>query len=100
VSVSAGDLAAARGYFEQGLAIARKLAEADAASAEKQRDLGVSHFKMMQLAEKAGDRPAAREHLQDFIAAWDRLEAEGRLPSPNDQRILQYRRKQLAEWED
>jgi hypothetical protein len=76
--------------------ILKHVAEADPASAEKQRDVGVSHFKLMDSSEKAGDRPAAREHLQHFVAVWGQLEAEGRLPSPTDQRILHNRRKQLA----
>ena len=39
VSVASGDLKAARGYFEDGLRISRRLAETDPDSAEKQRDL-------------------------------------------------------------
>jgi tetratricopeptide (TPR) repeat protein len=99
VSVAAGDLAAARRYFEQSLALRERLAKADPASAQKQRDLGVSHFKLCDLANKQDDRLAAREHLEAFVAVWGQLEAENRLPSPKDQRILNFRRKQLADWD-
>ena len=98
VSVAAGDLAAARAYYEQALAISRTLADADPASAQKQRDLVVSHFNLFDLEDKLGNRAAARAQLAAFVAVWGALEAEGRLPSPNDRAILKSLRRQLDEW--
>ena len=100
VSVAAGDLAAARAYYEQGLALRRTLADADPASAEMQRDLGVSHIKLFDIENKLGNRPAARVRLAAFVTLWGKLEAEGRLPSPKDRAAFKYRRQQLDEWAD
>ena len=100
VSVAAGDLAAARAYFEQALTLRRSLADADPGSAQKQRDLGVSHFKLFDIENRLGNRSAARAQLAAFVALWGKLEEEGKLPNPNDRAGLKYRRKQLEEWAD
>ncbi len=100
VSVAAGDLAAARAYYEQYLTIARALADADPDAAEKQRDLGVCHFKLFDVEFKLGDRAAARAQLEAFVVVWGKLAADGRMPSPQDHSVLRYRRQQLDEWAD
>ncbi len=100
MSVAAGDLAAARAYYEQGLAIDRTLADADPASAEKQRNLGVAYCKMFNIEKKLGNGSAARALLESCVAVWGMLEAEGRLPAPDDRLVLEYCRRQLAEWGD
>ena len=68
VSVAAGDLAAARAYYEQGLAIRRKLADADPHSAEKQRDLSISFNKLGDVSRAAGDLAAARAYYEQGLA--------------------------------
>ena len=68
VSVAAGDLAAARAYYEQGLAISRTLADADPASAQKQRDLSISFNKLGDVSVAAGDLAAARDYYEQGLA--------------------------------
>jgi len=99
VSAEAGDLEAAKGHFALGFIIAQGLAAADPASAQKRRDLGVSHDHLARLEERLGNRAAAREHLARLVAIWGRLHEEGRLPHPDDQRLLATHRQWLAEWD-
>ena len=65
--MAAGDLAAARDYYEQGLAISRTLADADPASAQKQRDLSVSFNNLMNISKAAGDLAAVRAYLRQIV---------------------------------
>ncbi len=100
MSRAAGDLAAARSYYEKRLAISQKLADADPYSAEKQRDLGVSHFRLSDVEQQIGNEAAKHEHLTAGVAAWGKLAAEGKLPSPTDRASLERRRRQLHELAD
>ena len=78
----------------------RLLGHADPASAQKQRDLGVSHIKLFDIEKKLANRSAARAQLAAFVAVWGKLEAEGRLLTPKDRTALKRRRQQLDEWVD
>lgn len=81
--------------------ILKHLADADPASAQKQRDLGVSHVKLFDIENKLENRSAARAQLAAFVNVWGKLEAEGRLSAPNDSAFLKRRRQQqLDEWAD
>ena len=98
VSVSAGDLLGARADYEQCLALRESWAAAHPDSAQKRRALGMSHFKLFEVESKLGNRPAARARLASYVSIWGKLEAEGRLPSPNDRAELEHYRQQLDEW--
>jgi tetratricopeptide (TPR) repeat protein len=98
VSVTAGDLLGARADYEQCLAIRKRVAAANPDSAQKQRDLGVSHFKLFDVETKLGNRSAARARLAAYVSILSKLEAEDRLPSPNDRAELEYYRQLLDEW--
>ena len=66
VSKLAGDLQAARDFFEKGLGISRKLAEddPDRNNADKQRDLFVSYIKLGDVSMSSGDLQAARDFFE------------------------------------
>jgi hypothetical protein len=71
----AGDLAAARDRYQAGLDIAARLAAADPANSEWQRDLSVSHDKLGDVAVAAGDLAAARTAYQASLDIRLRLAA-------------------------
>ena len=64
MAIAAGDLAAARTAYQASLDIAERLAAADPANTEWQRDLSVSHNKLGDVATAAGDLAAARTAYQ------------------------------------
>jgi tetratricopeptide (TPR) repeat protein len=97
-SVAAGDLLGARADYEQCLAIRKRVAAAHPDSAQKQRDLGVSHFKLFDVENSLENRSEARAHLAAYVSIWRKLEAEDRLPSPNDRAELEHYRRLLDEW--
>ena len=67
VAIAAGDLAAARAAYQASLDIRTRLAAADPANTQWQRDLSVSHDRLGDVARAAGDLAAARAAYQ---AAW------------------------------
>ena len=73
MSVASGDLKAARGYFEDGLLIRRRLADADPDSAENQRDLSISFNKLGNVSMESGDLKAARGYFEDDLRISRRL---------------------------
>ena len=75
VAAAAGDLAAARAAYQAGLDIAARLAAADPANTEWQRDLSISHNKLGDLAVDAGDLAAARAAYQAGLDIAARLAA-------------------------
>ncbi len=87
VSVSSGDLKAARVYYEDGLRIRRQLAEADPTSAVKQRDLSVSYDRLGDVSVSSGDLKAARDFFEDGLRIRRQL-AEADPTSAQKQRDL------------
>lgn len=77
--------------------ILARVTAADPDSAERQRDIGVSHFKLFQVTGQEGNSGAAHGHLRACVAALETLEADGRLPNPGDQRFLAHWRQQLTD---
>ncbi len=75
VAVAAGDLAAARTAYQASLDIAARLAAADPANTEWQRDLSVSHNRLGDVARAAGDLAAARTAYQASLDIRTRLAA-------------------------
>ena len=73
--MAAGDLAAARAAYQASLDIRARLAAADPANTEWQRDLSVSHDKLGDVAVAAGDLAAARDHYQASLDIAHRLAA-------------------------
>jgi tetratricopeptide (TPR) repeat protein len=71
----AGDLAAARAAYQASLDILIRLAAADPANIEWQRDLSVSHIKLGNVAIAAGDLAAARAAYQAALDILNRLAA-------------------------
>jgi tetratricopeptide (TPR) repeat protein len=67
VATKAGDLAGARARYEEGLGIARKLAQANPTSAQAQGDVGVSLSKLGDVAEQAGDLAGARARYEEGL---------------------------------
>ena len=57
--MSGGDPAAARRYYEDGLTIRKRLADAAPENADYARDLWVSYWKMANLAENSSSRDEA-----------------------------------------
>ena len=81
VRVGQGDLSAAHDVFLSGQAIVEKLAAADPSNAGWQRDLIVSHRRIADVAEKAGDAGGAQEHFTAALTITRSLAAAGRLAS-------------------
>ena len=75
VAVAAGDLAAARAAHQASLDIRQRLAAADPANTEWQRDLSISHEKLGDIAVAAGDLAAARAAHQASLDIRQRLAA-------------------------
>ncbi len=69
VSKLAGDLQAARDFFEKGLGISRKLAEddPDRNNADKQRDLSITFYKLGEVSQEEGNLKAARVYFEDGL---------------------------------
>ena len=65
--MSGGDPAAARRYYEDGLTIAKRLADAAPENADYARDLSVSYNKLGDLARSGGDPAAARRYYEDGL---------------------------------
>ena len=77
---SGGDPAAARRYYEDGLTIRKRLADAAPDNADYARDLSVSYNKLGDLAMSGGDPAAARRILRGRP---DDREAAGRRSTEN-----------------
>ncbi|HNM75936.1 MAG TPA: hypothetical protein PKN13_11450, partial [Accumulibacter sp.] len=69
----AGDLAAARRSFDQSLQIRHRLADANPASAQAQRDVSVSLDKLGDVQQAAGDLAAARRSFDQSLQIRRRL---------------------------
>ena len=63
MQVTQGDLMAALTSYQAALAIAERLAKADPGNAVWQRDLAVSHGKLVGAFRSAGQNQEARDHL-------------------------------------
>jgi len=75
VSRQGGRLDAARGFYQQSLVIAKKLAAADPADAQAQRDLSLSLVKLGDVSQQAGQMDAAREFYQQYLDIAKKLAA-------------------------
>ncbi|WP_300454513.1 tetratricopeptide repeat protein, partial [Accumulibacter sp.] len=75
VQQAAGDLAAARRSFDESLRIARRLAAANPASAQAQRDVSVSLDRLGDVQQAAGDLAAARRSFDESLQMRRRLAA-------------------------
>ena len=75
MAAAAGDLAAARDHYQAALDIRTKLAAADPANTEWQRDLSISHDRLGNMAAAAGDLAAARDHYQAALDIRTKLAA-------------------------
>ncbi|MCW5977326.1 MAG: tetratricopeptide repeat protein [Bryobacteraceae bacterium] len=73
VLVAAGDLGGARERFTQSLAIREKLAQANPASAEAQRDVSLSFNRLGDVLVAAGDLGGARERFTQSLAIREKL---------------------------
>jgi tetratricopeptide (TPR) repeat protein len=73
VLVAQGDLAGARGAYEEGLAIARRLASADPSHAERQRDGSVSLNNSGDVLRAQGDLAGALARYDEGLAIIRRL---------------------------
>ena len=69
---SAGDSAAALGYYQKGLEIAERLHEADPRNANFARDLSVSYERLGDASRAAGDSAAALGYYQKSLEIWSR----------------------------
>ena len=75
MAAAAGDLTAARTAYQASQDIATRLAAADPANTQWQRDLSVSHHKLGDVAIAAGDLTAARTAYQASLEILERLVA-------------------------
>ena len=73
VSLELGDARAARDAYKRGLEVARRLAEADPASAVAQRDLSISYNKVGNAALRLGDTRAAGDAYRKALGIRRRL---------------------------
>jgi hypothetical protein len=73
VQLAQGDLAGARDSYQNSRAIREKLAAGDPTNAQWQRDLVVSHVKLGQVADRAGDGALARAEFATGLALAERL---------------------------
>ncbi|WP_322780656.1 tetratricopeptide repeat protein, partial [Frankia sp. Cas4] len=67
IAMRLGEADQARGYYEQDLAIARRLAEADPVNIGKQRDVIISLRQLGQLLSGTGDRERGEAILNEAI---------------------------------
>ena len=67
MSVAAGDLAGGKRYYEQGLTIRRKLAEADDTNAGLQRDLSGSFNNLGKVSVAEGDLAGAKRYFEQGL---------------------------------
>ncbi len=67
VARAEGDLAAARGHYEESLEIDRALSASDPSSASARRDVSVSLNKLGDVAVAEGDLAAARGHYEESL---------------------------------
>jgi hypothetical protein len=75
VAVAMDDIATAREHYQAGLNITERLAAADPANAQYQRDLSISHEKLGDVAVAMDDIATAREHFQAGLDMRQRLAA-------------------------
>ena len=71
--MSGGDPAAARRYYEDGLTIRKRLADAAPENADYARDLSISYKRLGNLAMSGGDPAAARRFYEDGLTIRKRL---------------------------
>ena len=83
MAIAAGDLTAARAAYQASLDIAARLAAADPANTEWQRDLSISHDKLGDVAIAAGDLTAARTAYQASLDIRTRGWPPPTPPTPN-----------------
>jgi hypothetical protein len=95
------------GRLQSGLDMARlanrvlqQVAEADPTPPRNNATWAYSHIRLFEVKNKLGNRAAVRAELAAFVAVWEKLEAEGRLPAPSDGAALKRRWQQLDEWAD
>ena len=93
--MASGDLKSARRYFEDGLQIRRELADADPHSAQKKRDLWVSHDKTANLMEQ-GKAPGAQEHWRQAHDIFASMVAAGLFVSQGDMEFLDQLKSKLG----
>lgn len=89
VQVAAGDLAAARTSFEDSHQVRTRLAAANPSSAEAQRDVAVSLWRLAQL-------PGGGVRWREVTGAWSAMEARGLL-APTDASFAAEARRRAAE---
>ena len=73
LAMSGGDPAAAQRYYEDGLRIAKRLADAAPENADYARDLSISYNKLGDLARSGGDPAAAWRYYEDGLRIAKRL---------------------------
>lgn len=83
-----GDLAAARVFYEESLDIGKRLAAADPSSAERQRDVWVSMWRLAHF-------PDSEITWRDVVSVMEDMHRRGVL-APTDVRSLEDVRRQAA----
>ncbi|MGO9922306.1 MAG: tetratricopeptide repeat protein, partial [Isosphaeraceae bacterium] len=93
---SSGDRAAARRFYEDGLKIRQRLADAAPDNADYARGLWVSYWRMARIAE-GSDRPdAALEWWRRAYEVLNGLKQAGRFVSPEDEGFLKQLEKKMG----
>ena len=99
MAAEAGNLDAARTAYQASLDIAQRLAAADPANTEWQRDLSVSRNKLGDVARAAGDLATARGHYRASLDIRERLAAAD--PANTEwQRDLEFVRQRIRSLTD
>jgi tetratricopeptide (TPR) repeat protein len=88
VLVAAGDLAGARGRYEEALAVDTKLAKDNPASAEAQRDLSVSYTKLGDVALEGGNHAHAADFYRKSLLIMEPLVLRDKSNAAADRSIM------------
>jgi tetratricopeptide (TPR) repeat protein len=95
VARAKGNLAVARGRYEDGMRVAETLAAADPGNSDWQRDLIVSNVKLAAPAE-AAEPERAREHYAEALRIARALEESGRLAPVDSGMVEELKRRLVA----
>ncbi|MDX2038038.1 MAG: toll/interleukin-1 receptor domain-containing protein [Isosphaeraceae bacterium] len=89
LAISSGDPAAARRYYEDGLAIRKRLSAAAPENADYARDLAGSHLRLGGALAELGQPGEGREHLRLCLEVLRGMKARGMHLDPEAEQVLE-----------
>jgi hypothetical protein len=96
VNLQLGNAEAARGYYLDGLAIAKRLAAADRKNVEAQTDLFISYFKLGSVCRETHQYGRARHWFARALQVVEPLDQQGKLKGTPFARAVAHMKQQIA----